>query len=471
VRRATTVGCIGAILTLAPATADAATVEGEHAEATLAGSKFRATAIRFDAQPGETNTVTLARLGGDVIVRDETADLVASGQCSAIDARSARCAVLPGGTLDSGFHLGDLDDSLHASDGTGGPRVGGGDGRDSIAVEGSYASLNGGPGDDDLSGGPAGSPAPAGGQRIYGGPGADRLAAGRGSDHLDGGEDDDTLDAGAGDDHLIGGEGADSLTGGDGADTASWEDHAAAVTVDLTDAGPDGPATARDTLAGIEHAVGGQGSDVLRGNGGANVLTGGPGGDELIGGAGGDTIAGGPGGDLIEAGGGDDTIEDLQGINRIGGGEGDDTVLIAEGRLVPRSRLACDGGRDELRGVPWRMLIPPDCEVVAVVGGNELSPVRTGSTRYASLDYVANRFDSGNDCGIVRLGSPAGRLGRGAFRLRGSNRLRVRVPLTAKGRRALAARQPVVVRVRLHLNACGARGRHPDQVAEYRAAF
>src|SRR5262249_10163252 len=52
----------------------------------------------------------------------------------------------------------------------------------------------------------------------------------------------------------------------------------------------------------VEDVIGGQGSDILVGDDGANTLKGGPGNDLLIGGLGGDTLVGDAGDDLLIGG-------------------------------------------------------------------------------------------------------------------------------------------------------------------------
>jgi Ca2+-binding RTX toxin-like protein len=60
--------------------------------------------------------------------------------------------------------------------------------------------------------------------------------------------------------------------------------------------------TSGDTLQG------GQGNDLLFGNGGDDTLQGGPGNDLLMGGAGDDRLTGGPNGDILSGGAGNDTF-------------------------------------------------------------------------------------------------------------------------------------------------------------------
>lgn len=98
---------------------------------------------------------------------------------------------------------------------TAGIRVEGGNGSDTISVDGAVsiaAVLSGGNGKDVLSGG-------AGADRLDGGNGVDQLAGGTGNDTLLGGNGADVLDGGDGDDRLDGGRAKDRVTGGLGTDT------------------------------------------------------------------------------------------------------------------------------------------------------------------------------------------------------------------------------------------------------------
>ncbi|MBB5224373.1 subtilisin family serine protease/subtilisin-like proprotein convertase family protein [Amaricoccus macauensis] len=117
-----------------------------------------------------------------------------------------------------------------------------------------------------------------------------------------------------------------------GTDTAN----AAAVTSDVTIhlngvAGRiDGVVT---RLTGIEHAVGGDGNDLITGNASGNALHGMRGADTLMGAAGNDRLDGGTGADSLAGGTGDDTLL---------GGNGNDTLFGSAGRDV----LMGGSGRD-----------------------------------------------------------------------------------------------------------------------------
>ena len=154
-------------------------------------------------------------------------------------------------------------------------------GNDALLTHPAGGTLRGGAGDDQLTG-------EAGSDSLIGGPGRDRMAAGAGDDSLDGGPDGDAVDGSAGTDSLLyaGRSEPLSVSLGDGA---------------FDDGGStDGAPGARDTVVGIEAVTGGDGPDVLAGDGAANRLAGGAGDDVLRGGAGPDTLLGGVGIDVAD---------------------------------------------------------------------------------------------------------------------------------------------------------------------------
>jgi Ca2+-binding RTX toxin-like protein len=89
-----------------------------------------------------------------------------------------------------------------------------------------------------------------------------------------------------------------------------------------------------DTLVGIQNLTGGDGDDVLTGDGLANTLTGGAGADTLSGGAENDILDGGAGNDTLDGGAGDDTLKGGVGADRFTGGAGTDTVSYADSSAV-----------------------------------------------------------------------------------------------------------------------------------------
>ncbi|MEK0084263.1 calcium-binding protein [Benzoatithermus flavus] len=168
-----------------------------------------------------------------------------------------------------------------------------------------------------------------------------------------------------GDDLLDGRTGDDLLDGGSGTDTASWAhnpghrgtlggpygmsiDLVAGTAVARVDFGlfDVNPGIERDTLRGIENAIGSAFADRIDGSGLANLLWGGGGEDEISGKGGDDTIHGGAAHDLINGDDGRDRIEGEGGDDVVYAGNGDDLVLGGAGDDV----LAGEAGRDRLYG-------------------------------------------------------------------------------------------------------------------------
>ncbi len=153
-----------------------------------------------------------------------------------------------------------------------------------------------------------------------------------GNDILNGGLGNDQLIGGTGNDLLIGGEGADFLSGGSGSDTADYRGNIADVFVSLKHRFGDGRGfggTAEgDHLVGIENVIGGDGSDDLRGDDNANVLTGGEGEDYLRGYDGNDQLFGGEDSDWIFGGAGADHIDGGQDTDRAFYSESNAAVII-----------------------------------------------------------------------------------------------------------------------------------------------
>ena len=173
------------------------------------------------------------------------------------------------------------------------------------------------------------------------------------------------LRGGYGDDLLDGEGGADTLTGGAGFDVADYSLRTAAVSLTLDGKANDGAAGEQDSIAGdVEALVGGDGSDILSGDGGDNVFDGGPGADVMLGGGGIDAVdyssrtapvaadLDGQPGDDGEAGEGDTLGADVAGLF---GGSGNDTLTgnALDGFLdggTGADRLTDAGGEDYLDG-------------------------------------------------------------------------------------------------------------------------
>lgn len=137
---------------------------------------------------------------------------------------------------------------------------------------------------------------------LHGGAGNDRLDLTGGSGtppgglgragSLRGGEGNDVLRGGALGDRFMADPGDDQYHGGGGADTVDFS-AASGVVADLTLAGPQATGEGLDLFSSIENLSGGNGDDVLRGDGGANGLYGGEGDDVLMPRGGDDVVDGG----------------------------------------------------------------------------------------------------------------------------------------------------------------------------------
>ena len=123
---------------------------------------------------------------------------------------------------------------------------------------------------------------------ILGDSAANKFEGGDGNDYLTGAGGNDTLIGGGGRDVLQGGAGADSLDGGGLRDGVDYSDSNAAVTVDLSKAGPQvsGGFASGDSLVSIEDITGSAFNDKLTGTDIKNYMEGGAGAD-VIDGAGG----------------------------------------------------------------------------------------------------------------------------------------------------------------------------------------
>ena len=138
-----------------------------------------------------------------------------------------------------------------------------------------------------------------GNDTLDGGAGDDLIDGGFGDDLLIGGSGNDTLIGGSGDDVLRGGSGQDSLDGGEGTDTADHSDIGVGVTVDLG-AGTASYGMVNETLTSIENVIGSTQDDVIRGDGGVNIIEAGEGDDRIIWTGGEDTYNGGDGFDTVD---------------------------------------------------------------------------------------------------------------------------------------------------------------------------
>lgn len=245
------------------------------------------------------------------------------GDGVANDGEAAPSASYRGDESDDGSRMdqvsGDVENLMGTS---GGDLLIGDDGPNVLVGLGGHDRLRGMGGDDRLLGGgivsaPGGDIGFGGNNFLFGGLGDDFLLGGfgpdvlfgeEGNDHLVGddpqtSEGTDTLIGGLGNDLLDGGHravrrdgqpSADQIAGGSGLDRVTYRGRTARVLVSLDDAGNDGQVGELDQVLDVEEILGGDGSDVLRGDETNNLLDGGDGDDLLVGGPGGDDLVGGP---------------------------------------------------------------------------------------------------------------------------------------------------------------------------------
>ena len=114
-------------------------------------------------------------------------------------------------------------------------------------------------------------------------------------------------------------DGNDIYEGGSGSDTVDYSAITVAVNINLRSQAQS-TQTGTDQLNSIENAIGGSGSDVITGNGSANVLDGQAGNDTVNGNGGNDTLIGGLGNDTMNGGNGNDVFVFRPGF-------GNDTII------------------------------------------------------------------------------------------------------------------------------------------------
>ena len=383
--------------------------------------------IRYTAQPGEANRLTISSdEPGRVRFQDTAVTVRAGSGCSAVDEHTVTCA--GGGPVQA--DVGDLDDVVDA--GSGASAVQGGPGDDRIT---NARKAAGGPGNDMLFA----APGPTNYTQLSGDEGDDVLAGADGDDILVAGAGRDTLTGGPGDDQLTG-DGdttvaTDTIDGGEGSDIVDYADRRAGISVDLTSPESAGAGGEGDRLAGIEHVNGGRGPDRLTGDAGGNVLAGGRGADVIAGGPGNDNVEGGRGRDRLAGDAGDDALE--AGTERAYAG----ALRLGSGEAIARDggeRVSCGEGRDRVEGRDD--VLEPDCERLGPSAEVPLitpHPVRAGRralTFFVACPRVARR--RGRCRGTLRAGTARARVSLpargGRVTLRGrrlSGRVRVRLVL------------------------------------------
>ncbi|HEV2774044.1 MAG TPA: calcium-binding protein, partial [Solirubrobacteraceae bacterium] len=390
-------------------------------------------ALSFVAGPGERNQIVLAQALASrppaMIVADAGAPVQAGAGCTAIDQHTASCLAYY-----AYVDAGDGDDSVTVHPSVGfelhtrfNPYVRGGDGRDVLAGHGELA---GGPGDDVLS-----CSEPCEGSLLLGGAGSDVLRGGNGDDVLSGDGDGppqlrviDTVITESGP------AGNDTIDGGGGRDRIRFDGRAAGVRVDLAAGTATGAAGDRDRLAGIEDAIGGDGDDILLGDGGANQLEGDAGDDRVAGRGGNDYLLGdlvpdtndfsitftpgSDGADTLRGGLGDDVLDaGRERGDAFSGGPGADVLRNDLGGNMPARSVRCGDGRDIVDFAPVGQRLT-GCEQLRTAFGLRMAirPQRRagGRLRFA---WTCQR---GPACAIaigVRVGST--KLARRRLRLAG----------------------------------------------------
>ena len=211
-------------------------------------------------------------------------------------------------------------DVENVATGNGNDVVSGNDGTNSLQTANGNDTINGLDGDDFLGGGA----------------GDDILNGGNGGDSVRGNSGNDIVNGDAGDDSLGSDTGNDVISGGPGNDAVSYSGRGTTpVTVTLDDVANDGMAPEVDNVkSDIENVTGGEGNDVLTGNGKVNSLTG-LGGDDVLNGAGGpDNLSGGTGRNTLNGGAGDDFFSAGYEADVFAGGSGQDFVSYS-GRIDP----------------------------------------------------------------------------------------------------------------------------------------
>jgi Ca2+-binding RTX toxin-like protein len=302
-------------------------------------------AVRYVADPGETNDVTITANNGltELTITDPGATISVGPGCLSVSPNQAKCS------LD--FEV-DLDVRL-------------GDGNDTLLLDyddegsGAFCAYFGGTGNDTILG--AGSSFSS-------------------SESLIGGPGNDTLRGRAGEDTLKGGAGADVMSGGTStaceflgcfpnADTVTYAGRTTDVSAVADGVADSGAASEGDLIKrDIEVIIGGSGDDVLggktinvrtfrgdgkfrygmelRGRDGADVLRGDRSRDFLTGGGGDDVLRGKTAGDWLSGNHGDDQLFGGRGHDRMHGGRGQDQLFARDGK---RDQVGGGRGHDEAR--------------------------------------------------------------------------------------------------------------------------
>lgn len=400
--------------------------------------------MKITAGSGEQNTGTLkyekgTKEGeGTYVVADTTAPVVPGTGCVADGPNAVRCEK-PQATqkvlrTEGGIsiNLGDGDDSWTADIGG---TVDAGPGNDVVNSSPSY--VHGGTGNDTLTA-----------YQMYGEAGDDILNGvtigsvgsvldgGAGNDVLKGAGNDTVKNSGV-DDMLIPGQGDDTVDGGGGNDTLSYEKRVGPVTVDLSStSGSAGVTGEHDTISGVENVVGTSSADTLTGNDTANA------------------IDGHGGADRIDARGGNDKIEYVSIGARVRAGAGNDFIGsltrdtdCGPGKdiFVPFYPYALSLGRVR-GGCELAQIAPPG----ATDGDNML--IKAGSVRVRrsriELDIIGQGALDSMGITLVSRGKRIAFARRVKLKSSQTGRTnRVRIPLTAAGKRRFQTTRQVTARL------------------------
>jgi hypothetical protein len=326
------------------------------------------------------------------------------------------------------------------------------------------SAIDAGPGNDNTIAGAGGDDA------IRGGPGNDVLLGGTGDDALDGGLGDDAFEGIVGE-RLFGGDppsqGSDTYTGGGGGDSVIYTGRGEDLALSLDGVANDGEPGEHDNVGGdVTTVLGGDGADVITGNGHANAFAG-DSGDDVIAGAGGDDrLFGGSGSDRLDAGAGQDFLEgDDAGDVLVGGPDvdtfyGEDPLNSSSGTTGRDQILARDGnaefvacgpgidaaqvdGTDQVRN--W-VATDDQCETVDASGAG--GPVAGRGLSVSSVVMRGGRIKvalvapGAGDVAVRAVARVRGRtatVGRRVRRARGAGRLTVTLKASAAARRAVRA--------------------------------
>jgi Ca2+-binding RTX toxin-like protein len=269
------------------------------------------------ANRGERNDVTATRdPNGAVVLHDGGAPIAPKRGCTAIDANTVSC--------------GDEQSTL---------RVTVRDGDDTVRIVDGYATVEGG----------------AGADHLYGGPEGDTLVGGPGADFLQGGAGDDRLIDGVARPRAGGGN-DDVFDGGAGTDWVDYTGRLFPIQVDLGAGLARMRAGERDSITGIENAMGGTANDTILGDDANNELDGGAG-------AGADVVKGGAGADTLWTASGDRTF----------GGDGRDWIRTNSSRESPHpgtalQRVDCGADVDFVEEASIYTVLDDSCELTSAIG-------------------------------------------------------------------------------------------------------